>query len=172
MLTKNFIIKSLLLSALTSIAFAQTAPTAPASPIVASSAPLELTVPLSEAGKTPSGNLIKPGQVQPGSPVGTINDANAIRVIDERGNYDLRAGVGSGLSVRRKQKKEIELIRTALVEGEYGALIRVNGITTKVKVGSPVLKYIVSTVEKDSICLKLSSNSKAKCSKTIVFDIE
>lgn len=170
MLTKNQIFWLPLLLVMPSV-FAQTAPravktaeavaasqpaamTAPAAASSVATNDPYLTVPLSEASK--AGALPKSG------PVG------AIQVIDDK-NPNLRTDQAQ----KAKPPREFELVRISDVEGKLRAMLKVRGVSNLVDVGSPVLKYTVAGIDKDSVCLRMGVKaSKGACQKLIKFEVD
>lgn len=71
-----------------------------------------------------------------------------------------------------KKPKEFELVRTTLnLDNQHKkAIIKVNGVSAAVEVGSPVLKYYVSTIHSDHVCLSAVKSKKPSCSKQIKFE--
>lgn len=124
----------------------------------AASQDLMLTVPLSEASKLNAGTPPKPAQVP------LIQNA-------EDKNFNAQSG-GHAKTVK-KEAKDIELVRTSELSGNKRALIRINGVSTFVDVGSNVLKYRVESIDKASICLTAAGKKeKGACSKTVRFEAD
>lgn len=130
----------------------------PAASTQGASQELMLTVPLSEASKLNAGTPPKPAQVP---------------LIQNAEDKNFNAQSGTQVKTIKKESKEIELVRTSDMSGNKRALLRINGVSTFVDVGSNVLKYRVESIDKASICLTvLGKKEKGACSKTVRFEAD
>lgn len=144
---------------------------AAAAPIAAPTTATEATIatladvsrPKPVAAATAPGAAPRAGAVQTETPINVIDpngrvvDASAIRL-------------GSAPKVKKRVKREIELVRMSDKGAQRTAMLSINGVARFVTPGDTVLKKTVGEIRRDGVCL-YEAPSKSKCSQFLTFEL-